>query len=209
MKTIRLYHSRRNYTSRQKDRRACEASLKHSLRITHKETESGLLELITENDSLQWSTELLPANQIWVDSKITYLTKWEHEEKWNLLYQVAPQPKLHKHKTLQSHRTTYKHKIKKTINSLKKSGDIKAAEFLEQILNSKEYCSYNKISLFENFPMTRKSQRINMLETYLNAHNQLVRFPNANYLYVQEGIFKVPAQWNVSNKLITRVKISL
>lgn len=203
MKTIHLYHSRVNYTSRQDDRRACEASLRHSLRITHRITEGGNFEPFETKTSIQWLPELLPCNKIYVNGKITRLDPWRHEEKWHLLYQVAPSPKLHMHKRLQRKRATYKHRITQTIQSLKNAGNDSAAEFLNDILNTKGRCSYSKISLFEHLPMTYKVQRIKVLEKYLDAHNQLVSFPNANNLYVQEGIFKIPAQWDVSNKLIT------
>jgi len=202
MKTIHYYHSRVNYTSRQDDRRACEASLRHSLRITHRITEDGNLEPFETKTSIQWLPELLPCNKIYVNGKITRLDPWRHEKKWRLLYQVAPAPKLHMHKKLQSQRTSHKHKIKKAIASLLKAGNDKAAEFLNDILNTEGRCSYRKISRFKLLPMTYKVQRIKMLEKYLDAHNQLVSFPNANNLYVQEGIFKIPAQWDVSNKLI-------
>ncbi|HCG8091739.1 TPA: hypothetical protein NJ525_000423 [Vibrio parahaemolyticus] len=203
MKTIHFYHSRVNYTSRQDDRRACEASLRHSLRITHRITEGENFEPFETKTSIQWLPELLLCNKIYVNGKTTRLDQWRHEEKWRLLYQVAPAPKLHMHKKLQSQRTSYKHKIKRAIASLLKAGNDEAAEFLNNILNTKGRCSYSKISRFKLLPMTYKVQRIKMLEKYLDAHNQLVSFPNANNLYVQEGIFKIPAQWDVSNKLIT------
>lgn len=203
MKTIHHYHSRVNYTSRQYDRRACEASLRHSLRITHRITEDGNFEPFETKTSIQWLPELLHCNKIYVNGNITRLDQWRHEEKWSLLYQVAPAPKLHMHKKLQSQRTSHKHKIKKAIASLLKAGNDKAAEFLNGILNTEGRCSYRKISRFKLLPMTYKAQRIKMLEKYLDAHNQLVSFPNANNLYVQEGIFKIPAKWGVSNKLIT------
>ncbi|NGZ17084.1 hypothetical protein G6Z94_06910 [Vibrio aestuarianus] len=203
MKTTHLYHSRVNFTSRKDDRRACEASLRHSLRITHQVTKGDIFVPLETKSSIQWLPELLAYNKIYINGKITRLDQWGHEEKWDLLYQVAPTPKLHMHKKLQSQRSSYKHKIMKTIASLLKAGNDDVAEFLNDILNTKGRCSYSKISRFKLLQMTYKAQRIKMLEKYLNAHNQLVSFPHANSLYVQEGIFKIPAQWNVSNKLIT------
>ncbi|MDE1239696.1 hypothetical protein [Vibrio aestuarianus] len=203
MKAIHLYHSRVNFTSRQDDRRACEASLRHSLRITHQATKGGRFVPLKTKSSIQWLPDLLACNKIYINGKVSHLDKWGHEEKWDLLYQVAPTPKLHMHKKLQSQRSSYKHKIKKAIASLLKAGNDDVAEFLNDILNTKGRCSYSKISRFKLLQMTYKAQRIKMLEKYLNAHNQLVSFPHANSLYVQEGILKIPAQWNVSNKLIT------
>ncbi|QJY40930.1 hypothetical protein HND97_03620 [Vibrio cholerae] len=72
---------------------------------------------------------------------ITRLDQWRHEGKWSLLYQEAPAPKLHMHKKLQSQRTSHKHKIKKAIASLLKDRNDKAAEFLNDILNTEGRCS--------------------------------------------------------------------
>ncbi|MCX8941539.1 hypothetical protein, partial [Vibrio parahaemolyticus] len=48
----------------------------------------------------------------------------------------------------------------------------------------------------------RKKQRLKMLETYLNAHNQLQHRAPTNNIFIQEGIFKIPHRWEVGSDLV-------
>ncbi len=50
--------------------------------------------------------------------------------------------------------------------------------------------------------MQRKKQRLKMLETYLNAHNQLQHRAPTNNIFIQEGIFKIPHRWDVGSDLV-------
>jgi hypothetical protein len=196
MKIIRQFHRRVNYTSTSVNRVKCEHSVAHSLRIAPPTCEQ-------KAEALEWNSTLQNNNLILMDGKISRLDDWSPASRLELLYQIAPQPKIRNQTPLQEQQRKYRLKIKKAIDSERDNGNVKAAEFLEQILAAKEYVPYSKIDQFAKLTMQRKSQRLNMLKTYLNAHNQLQNRPCANAVYLQEGIFKIPHQWDISQKTLS------
>lgn len=141
-------------------------------------------------------------NLILVNEKISRLDDWPVNLRLELLYQCAPQPKLRNQNQLQEQQRKYRLKLKKAIESERTNGNVQAADFLQQIFAAKGYVSYSKIEQFSRLPMQRKNQRMNMLKTYLNAHNQLRDRPCANAVYLQEGIFKIPHQWDVNQNTL-------
>ncbi|EOG7786256.1 hypothetical protein ACSW0U_000269 [Vibrio fluvialis] len=196
MKEIRFFHRRFNFTSKPGDRVKCEHSLAHSLRIAPPTAAN-------KAKKLEWNKELAGSNLIWLGSNILSLNSVSEEERLELLYQFAPEPKIRNQSKLQTQQRQYRLKIKKAIESETSKGNVDVAKFLQNILNTKGHVSYSRIEQFKKLPMQRKGQRIKMLETYLNAYNQLQQRPAANHVFLQEGIFKVPHQWNVSNDTIT------
>lgn len=193
MKSIRFFHRRYNFTSNQKDRSRCEQSLKHSLRIA---TDTQ------PTKQFEWNKGLCDDNLIWLNGETLSLNSLSDEHKKRLLFTTAPAPLIRDHTKLQTRQRQYRKKIKTAITAEYKNGNGTAAKFLEEILDSLGHVSYSKIDLFKTMEMSRKNQRVKMLETYLDAHNQMQSRPNLNCTFIQEGIFKIPHQWKVSNELI-------
>ena len=195
-RTIRQFHRRVNYTSTPSNRLKCEHSLAHSLRIA---PPTG----VKKTPQLEWDHQLETNNLIWINGQFSRLNDCSEDARLELLYQIAPQPKIHNQSHLQEQQRQYRLKMKKAIASERDNGNVQAAEFLQQILTAKGHVAYSKIEQLAGLPMQRKNQRINMLKTYLNAHNQLQSRPCANSVFLQEGILKIPHQWSVDSKLVS------
>jgi len=192
---IRLFHRQLNFQSTPVERKKCEASLRHSLRI---EPEQNSVK------TLEWNPQLNQNNLIWCNDKTLNLADFSTEDRWLTLFDIAPEPKLKNHGKLQMQRRQYRQKIKKTIESERNASNTVAAQFLEEVLSQTERVSYTVIKHFSNLNMSRTNQRIKMLEIYLNAHNQLSnRPPTENSTYIQEGIFKIPHKWGIGSKIIS------
>ena len=193
---IRQFHRRYNYISTAISRLKCEHSLAHSLRI-EPPTKAK------KTKQLEWNDELKHSNLIWVNGKLSPLESWSAEERLELLYQTAPAPRVKNQSKLQIQQRQYRLKIKKAISSETKKGNLQAAEFLQRILDKEGHVSYSLIDKFACLKMQRKQQRIKMLKTYLNAHNQLHQTAPTNSVYLQEGIFKIPHQWQVGTDVVS------
>ncbi|NOH82550.1 hypothetical protein F0249_01920 [Vibrio sp. 03-59-1] len=201
MKDIHHFHRRVNYTSRSVSRVKCEASLKHSLRLIVALSDSKAKSKPTKK--LEWNDELSSQNLIWCNGRLSPLDNWSEEARTDLLYRIAPTPRIRNQKGLQTQHRQYRKKVKTAIASELKKGNNEAAEFLQVILNTKGYVSYSRIEKFEKLTMQRKNQRLKMLETYLNAHNQVQSRAPTNAVYLQEGILKVPHKWNVGSDALS------
>ncbi|MDN2481672.1 hypothetical protein [Vibrio agarivorans] len=197
MKEIRLFHRRFNFSSKPADRIKCEHSLAHSLRI------SPPTAVKKNTKKLEWNDELLEQNVIWVNGQQSSLNDWPEEKRLELLYEIAPYPKKQNQTKLQTQLRQYRKKVKTAVESELNKGNQAAADFLLSILDTDRFVPYSRIEMFAKLPMQRKKQRIKMLETYLNAHNQLCQKPPANNTYIQEGIFKVPHQWGIGTDVIS------
>ncbi|HHX8467738.1 hypothetical protein J4H54_07915 [Vibrio alginolyticus] len=198
---IHHFHRRFNYTSQSVSRLKCESSLKHSLRITATLSDSQAKTKPTK--TLEWNEVLSDRNLIWCNSKLSQLDAWSEEARTELLYRIAPVPRIHKQKELQTQRRQYRLKLKKAIISETRKGNVEAAEFLQTVLDTKGHVSYSKIEQFGKLTMQRKKQRIKMLETYLNAHNHVQRRAPTNAVYLQEGILKIPHRWKVGSDIVS------
>ncbi len=198
-----IYHLYRriNYTSRYASRSKCEASLKHSLRLLL--TLAGTMTKAKKAKKLEWNNELSDNNLIWRNGKLSQLNQWSQDDRLELLYQLAPAPRIHNQKTLQTQHRQYRLKLKKAIASETKKGNVEAAEFLQTVLNTEGYVPYSRIEKFGRLTMQRKNQRIKMLDTYLNAHNQLEHRAPTNAVYLQEGFLKVPHRWGVGSDTLS------
>ena len=165
----------------------------HSLRIV---TEANVAK------QFEWNEDLSDSNLVWLNGETLQLNSLSDEHKKRLLFTTAPAPLIRDHTKLQTRQRQYRKKIKTAITAEYKNGNGTAAKFLEEVLDSLGHISYSKIDLFKTMEMSRKNQRIKMLETYLDAHNQMQSRPNLNCTFIQEGIFKIPHQWKVGNDLI-------
>lgn len=194
MKSIRFFHRRYNFTSNQKDRSRCDQSLKHSLRIA---TDAK------PTKQFEWNEDLSDSNLVWLNGETLQLNSLSDEYKKRLLFTTAPAPLIRDHTKLQTRQRQYRKKIKTAITAEYKNGNGTAAKFLEEILESSGHVSYSKIEKFKTMTMSRKNQRVKMLETYLDAHNQMQSRPNLNCTFIQEGIFKIPHKWKVTNEHVS------
>ncbi|TOK22675.1 hypothetical protein CGI22_15900 [Vibrio parahaemolyticus] len=198
---IHHFHRRFNYTSQYVHRIKCEASLKHSLRMIVTLAKSKAKAKPSKKS--EWNNALSDKNLVWCNGKLSKLGKWSNEERLELLYRISPAPRIHNQKKLQTQHRQYRLKMKKAVSSELKKGNNEAAEFLQEILDTQGHVSYSRIEKFEKLTMQRKSQRVRMLETYLNAHNQVQNRAPTNAVYLQEGILKVPHQWKVGSDILT------
>ncbi|MEZ8383040.1 hypothetical protein CWO07_19835 [Vibrio splendidus] len=193
---IRQLHRRINSTSTSSDRVKCEHSMAHSLRIKPPTKAK-------KTKSLEWDEELKNNNLILVNGELRKLESWSEESRLELLYSTVPVPRVRNQTKLQTQQRQYRQKMKKAIVSETKKGNQEAAEFLQNVLDTQGHVSYSRIDRFSKLSMQRKNQRVKMLEMYLNAHNQLQRRAPTNNVYLQEGIFKVPHQWQVGSDEIS------
>lgn len=196
MKAIRMFYRRLNFNSTSSQRSKCESSLMHSLRLRNK-----------AHNKMQWREELADENKIWVADQYYPLSSFTDDDKQELLYHIAPKTPVINKRKHQSNRRKYKLKIKKSVNAEYEKGNTMAAEFLEDILaiEDSQHISYSKIEAFKALKMTRKKQRVKMLETYIEAHNCLGnKSYSDNNVYVQEGLFKFPVQWGIDTSIVTK-----
>ena len=195
-KTIHHYHSRRNYTSLLASRLKCDASLWHSLRM-------ALSPKKKKTKKLEWDKDLAGNNLIWCNGKLSKLDNWSEEERLEFSYRIAPVPRIHNQKRLQTQLRQYRLKMKKAVESEIRKGNQEAAEFLQTVLDSDRHVPYSRIDTFAKLNMQRKKQRIKMLETYLNAYNQLQQRAPTHAVYLQEGLFRIPHKWEVGSDIIS------
>lgn len=192
---IRLFHRIINFNSTPRGRKKCEISLRHTLRI--------LLSL-SSTKQLEWDPKLSKNNLIHAAEQTQALVNLVDSEKWEKLFSAAPEPKIKNQSKLKTQRRQYKDKIKKAIEAEEKAGNIQVCEFLIRLLEEEGYVSRSRVDYFASLRMIRPKQRIKMLETYLNAHNQLCSRPqNENHTFIQEGVFKVPQKWNIGSDIIS------
>jgi len=154
---------------------------------------------------MQWREELADNNLIWLSDKYYKLNDFTEDEKETLLYEISPMPAIKNRRKNQENRRKYKGKIKKAIIAERRKGNAEAVIFLENIISftDDKFISYSKLEVFEKLEMTRKKQRLKMLETYLEAHNLLCEQPpHSNAVYVQEGLFKFPVRWGIDTSIV-------
>lgn len=201
-RNIRFFHRRINFNGQSKQRNKCIRSLAHSLRLAPTPTKDDE-DTCTKLNGLQWDESLATNNRIWVNGTNSYLCDWSEESRQELLENMVPKPRLHSQTKLQNRLRNYRLKIKKAIVSEQSKGNHQAARFLQDIVDAEIPLSIKSVERFSQLKMTRKQQRIKMLESYMKLHCQLYGRPHSNYTCIQEGIFKVPHQWEVGTDLIS------
>jgi hypothetical protein len=204
MKAIRMFHRRINFNSTTTQRKKCESSLSHTLRLTIDESKNVNK---GESKKMQWREELADENIIYINDKNHQLSDLTDDDKKALLFDIAPPLHVGNRKKLQDNRRKYKLKIKKAIESESRKGNNKAADFMREIItfSDNKHISFSKLERFENLISTRMKQRVKMLQTYLDSHNALANaVPNENSVYVQEGLFKFPLKWGITTDVVSK-----
>lgn len=191
-KTIRLFHRHVNFTSTSTDRKKCEKSLKHSLRIAP--TSDSVKQL-------EWNPELTSNNLLYRAGKLYRLNNQiSDEQRWKVLLEIAPNPKLKMHTKYQTQHRQYRKKLKDAAKAERKLGNEVSAECLERIVEEKGLIKRKHIQDIHQVGFSRYKQRIGAIRKYVIAHNKLCQYPpSANSTFVQEGIIKIPHQWNVTS----------
>jgi len=124
-----------------------------------------------------------------------------------LLDSIAPNRSVSNKKMHQNNRRKYKLKLKKAIESETSKGHVNAANIMSDLLDydDNSIIPDTYLELLKLLDMTRKNQRLKMLETYIKAHNALNNnVANANAVFVQEGLFKIPHKWNIDTDIIDK-----
>lgn len=191
-RTIRLFHRHVNFSSTSKDRKKCEKSLKHSLRIS------------PPSDSvkqLEWNPELTSTNLLYRAGKLYRLNNQiSDDQRWKVLLNIAPKPKLKMHSKYQTQHRQYRKKLKDAAKAERKLGNELSAKCLERIVEEKGVIKRKHIQDIHQVGFSRYKQRIGAIRKYVIAHNKLCQYPpSANSTFVQEGIFKIPHQWEVTS----------
>ncbi|EGQ7798836.1 hypothetical protein P6A00_001641 [Vibrio parahaemolyticus] len=191
-RTIRLFHRHVNFNSTPAKRKSCVQSLKHSLRI------SPASESVKQ---LEWNPDLIGNNLLYQNGKLYNLDKQlNDEQKWKMLFGIAPKPKIKNHTKCQTQHRQYRKKLKDAAKAERKRGNELAAECLERIVEVKGAIKRQHIQDIHQVGFSRYKQRIGAIRKYVIAHNKLCQYPaNANSTVVQEGIFKIPHRWNVTS----------
>ncbi|MBE3851484.1 hypothetical protein HJ177_10455 [Vibrio parahaemolyticus] len=191
-RTIRLFHRHVNFNSTSKDRKKCEKSLKHSLRIA------------PSSDSvkqLEWNPELTSNNLLYRAGKLYRINNQiSDDQRWKVLLDIAPKPKFKMHTKYQTQHRQYRKKLKDAAKAERKLGNEVSAECLERIVEEKGVIKRQHIQDIHQVGFSRYKQRIGAIRKYVIAHNKLCQYPpSANSTFVQEGIIKIPHQWNVTS----------
>jgi hypothetical protein len=196
MREIRLLYRRVNFNSTQAQRGKCESSLMHSLRIN-----------TTKTKTLEWQDEFADENLIWRDGKIKKLAHFSENDKLELLHSIAPPRKVSHKKKHQVNRRKYKLKLNKAFESELSKGHENTVSLMHELLAYDDNILI-PVAYFEqlkSLDMTRKKQRIKMIETYIKSHNALINsVANENSVFLQEGLFKIPHRWGVGTDIIDK-----
>jgi hypothetical protein len=125
--------------------------------------------------TLEWQDELVDENLIWRDSKIQKLAHLSKSEKLDILHSIAPSRSVNYKKTHQNNRRKYKVKLKKAIESQLSKGHVNIANLMSELLSYDDtaFIPDTLLEKLKKLEMTRKKQRINMLQIYIKSHNIL------------------------------------
>lgn len=195
LRNIHLFHRHVNYTHRSVDRGKALRSTRHSLRIVPDKTKK-----------LEWLPEFESANRIWLPSYgLLTFERMTQRDRESLAQFIAPKSRLKNKTRWQKQLSDTKRKLRTALKTEQAHGNHKIELVLAWLLeHSRKESIKLDLARVEELEMKRKSQRMKAIERYIKAHNILANEPiNENSLYVQEGILKVPHQWNVSADIIT------
>jgi hypothetical protein len=201
MRSCTLFYSFANYGLNKKGRRNGKASLIHSLRLMEQlELKQKYLnkshELMrTKNEiKIEWDSSLSHANLIDTEDGIVRLDAFTQAQRQQLLLDVVEPPELNTKNADKwgKLKSSAKYKLNQWI---KKDGFCdEGIEFINEILASENVVNVHHSKYrFNLFDMKRKSQKIEQLTNYINAHNALIDKPKTlNFTNFQEILFKIP-----------------
>lgn len=194
MKTVRLFHRRFNYNSTSSQRAKCVKSLRHSLRLKG-----------APQKELEWDESLSKHNLIYLNGIVKPLDSLDTSVKERVCEAIAPRPRIHNKKQIQQQRVNYKSKLKRAVKTLANKGYSDASELIEALLKDAQTTQHLDEYIYraETLDIPRKKQRLELIRGYVSTHRKLSNLVSDNSVWVQEGIIKIPHQWEVSNRDIT------
>lgn len=193
-----MYYARYNFQANA--RAKAVASLSHSLRVPVETRKMG-----------EWEDELKDQNYIYYGGELKPLASLSAHDKKEMIEDILCDFNAKSGRTkAKEARSNYLSKIKKAIKSETKKNDecnILLVDALKEIvaIDSKQYIDESFLSKFEQIDMARKKQKINMLASYIKAHNDLIDdVGHTKKALLQESIIKFPHTYNVSNQDVTK-----
>ncbi|MFC5081050.1 hypothetical protein VTH8203_03513 [Vibrio thalassae] len=197
MKTIHIYHATYNYLSTPLEVASLRSSLMHNLRMQQRENEP------------HWNESFAHTNLVWLNHKVQPLDELSENERKALVEGLLPKSAARERKRWQKMRSAYKYKLKKAAVEERKYAKkhsnpayIEAADILEMLWQVDSDCEIGTywFNALERLTIRRKSQRLNAVSKFIQAHNQLVgEKPTQNVTHLQEGVIKVSSEWQVTH----------
>ncbi|WP_261816980.1 hypothetical protein [Vibrio gallicus] len=154
---------------------------------------------------LEWDNELSHFNRVCINGRIEPLDSMSELAKEQLLEAIAPLPRLKNKTKIQKERVSYKSKIKRAVKTLSAQGHHEAAEVFQRVLDNAptKTSLHEYIYLAEKLDMPRKKQRITLLRGFASTHQKLANQQPENNIWVQEGLLKIPHQWEVGTDKVS------
>ncbi|RTR37531.1 hypothetical protein EKG38_17485 [Shewanella canadensis] len=195
MKIIRFLYRQMNLNTTGKHRARIRKTLVHSLRI-----------LTEKKSGPEWDESLSGGNLLWFQNKCRPLDDYTPEQKQVVFDTIVPPKQITNMSRVKTKRRQYKAKIQNAIKVERMHGHDDAADLLWDLIGISDDVHIKEIKLaeFEMMTMNRHKQRIEMVKTFIKAHNKLIDSrPNKNATYVQEGILKIPHRWQVGSDIVS------
>ncbi|NMZ39755.1 hypothetical protein [Pseudomonas proteolytica] len=208
MKNITIFYRQMNYKNIGKGIATLQKSLNHSLRVTPNNP--------TKN--LEWDDSKSAHNQIYLPEKrkVITLDSLSQEERVNIISNIIDEVKVNKKSnSIDTENKNDLGKYKAKLNKILKSStdNPELYNYLNNIINSKtELDSEKEKSIFGQFELQRKNQKIECLGKFIELHNKVLNPKNTkdiglNEAVIQEAVFKIPARNEVEVSLNDIVKI--
>ncbi len=194
-KAIHLFYRQFNLTHRSSDRPKALRSIRHSLRIDIDKTKKS-----------EWLDEFAAENKIWLPRYgVLPLARIKQKDRESLAQFIAPKPRIANKTRLQAQLSDSKRKLKKALKSEELNGNTKIALVLASLIKyPRDRAIKLDIARVAKLNMKRQSQRLRAIERYISVHNQLVSAPvNENSVCVQEGVLKIPHQWDICTDIVS------
>lgn len=208
MKDITIFYRQMNYKNIGKGIATLQKSLQHSLRVTPNNP--------TKN--LEWDDSKSAHNQIYLPEKrkVITLDSLSQEERVNIISNIIDEVKVNKKSnSIDTENKNDLGKYKAKLNKILKAStdNPELYNYLNNIINSKtELDSEKEKSIFGQFELQRKNQKIECLGKFIELHNKVLNPKNTkdiglNEAVIQEAVFKIPARNEVEVSLTDIVKI--
>ncbi|WP_188008525.1 coiled-coil domain-containing protein [Grimontia hollisae] len=198
LREIRSLYKNFSYTASREGLPKLKSSLNHSLRLKE------------DTENIEWNAKLSHLNLVLFNGDFVPMESISRETREAMLESLLPSAKPKGKgglKKLQQTRRNYKSKVKTSIESERKAGNEKAAQFLQQLLNISQTKEINKqhyLSKGEDIFSIRSMQRLNMVSNYIDAHNALIEQPQKRSArYITESFFKIPHNWNIGDDKVS------
>jgi hypothetical protein len=212
MKITTLFFAFINFSFNKKGCRTAKSTLIHSLRLIE---QFGLKqkylhksqELMRSKNEIQveWDGSLSHTNLIDTPEGIVPLDNFSQEQREQMMLEILQPETMNSADAHQfgQDKARSKNKLKKWI----KSGHLceQAIQLVEEALTSNGLINVHNTAYRMNLlNMTRKTQRVEQLVNYVNAHNALSSKPKSlNYTNFEELLFKIPINNEIGTDIVS------